>query len=52
VRPVFIAIANHGLLCFCHMANEALIPLFYATPLSLGGLGLKSAISTSISFQR
>ncbi|KAJ7911448.1 major facilitator superfamily domain-containing protein [Mycena leptocephala] len=41
IRPVFIALANHGLLSFCHMANEALIPLFFATPISLGGLGLK-----------
>ncbi|KAJ7690121.1 major facilitator superfamily multidrug-resistance, DHA1 sub-family [Mycena rosella] len=41
VRPVLIAIANHGLLAFCHMANEALIPLFFATPISLGGLGLE-----------
>ncbi|KAJ6577492.1 major facilitator superfamily domain-containing protein [Mycena capillaripes] len=40
-RPIFIAIGNHGLLAFCHMANEALIPLFFATPLSLGGLGLR-----------
>ncbi|KAJ7116513.1 major facilitator superfamily domain-containing protein [Mycena epipterygia] len=41
VRPVFIALANHGLLSFCHVANEALLPLFFATPLSLGGLGLR-----------
>ncbi|KAF7369821.1 MFS domain-containing protein [Mycena venus] len=39
--PIFIAIGNHGLLAFCHMANEALIPLFFATPISFGGLGLK-----------
>ncbi|KAJ7841404.1 major facilitator superfamily multidrug-resistance, DHA1 sub-family [Mycena olivaceomarginata] len=41
IRPVFIALANHGLLCFCHMGNEALVPLFFATPISLGGLGLR-----------
>ncbi|KAJ7690122.1 major facilitator superfamily multidrug-resistance, DHA1 sub-family [Mycena rosella] len=41
VRPVFIALANHGLLAFCHMANEALVPVFFATSISLGGLGLK-----------
>ncbi|KAJ7671510.1 major facilitator superfamily multidrug-resistance, DHA1 sub-family [Mycena polygramma] len=40
IRPVFIALANHGLLCLCHMANEALIPLFFATPIKLSGLGL------------
>ncbi|KAJ6488127.1 major facilitator superfamily multidrug-resistance, DHA1 sub-family [Mycena vitilis] len=39
-RPILIALTNHGLLCLCHMANEALIPLFFATPMSLGGLGL------------
>ncbi|KAJ7760702.1 major facilitator superfamily multidrug-resistance, DHA1 sub-family, partial [Mycena maculata] len=41
VRPIFIALANHGLLAFCHMCNEALLPLFFATPISLGGLGLE-----------
>ncbi|KAJ7433742.1 major facilitator superfamily domain-containing protein [Mycena latifolia] len=41
VRPVLISLANHGLLAGCHMCNEALLPLFYATPISLGGLGLK-----------
>ncbi|KAJ7352341.1 major facilitator superfamily multidrug-resistance, DHA1 sub-family [Mycena albidolilacea] len=41
IRPVFIALANHGLLCFCHMGNDALVPLFFATPISLGGLGLR-----------
>jgi len=40
-RPVFIALANHGLLYFCNMANDALVPLFFATPISYGGLGLK-----------
>ncbi|KAJ6451488.1 major facilitator superfamily domain-containing protein [Mycena vitilis] len=39
-RPILIALTNHGLLCLCHMANEALIPLFFATPMSLSGLGL------------
>ncbi|KAF7330227.1 MFS domain-containing protein [Mycena venus] len=41
VRPVLIALTNHGLLTGCHMANEALVPLFFATPISFGGLGLK-----------
>ncbi|KAJ6570067.1 major facilitator superfamily multidrug-resistance, DHA1 sub-family [Mycena vulgaris] len=41
IRPVLIAIANHGLLAFCGMSHDALLPLFLATPISLGGLGLK-----------
>ncbi|KAJ6577483.1 major facilitator superfamily multidrug-resistance, DHA1 sub-family [Mycena capillaripes] len=41
IRPVFIAVANLGLLHSCHMANDALVPLFFATPISLGGLGLR-----------
>ncbi|KAJ6557545.1 major facilitator superfamily multidrug-resistance, DHA1 sub-family [Mycena capillaripes] len=40
-RPVRIAMLNHGLLCFCDMAYDALIPLVYATPIAFGGLGLK-----------
>ncbi|KAJ7284453.1 major facilitator superfamily multidrug-resistance, DHA1 sub-family [Mycena rebaudengoi] len=40
-RPVLIALLNHGLLSFCDMCYEALLPLMYATPISLGGLGLK-----------
>ncbi|KAJ7083615.1 major facilitator superfamily multidrug-resistance, DHA1 sub-family [Mycena belliarum] len=41
IRPVLISCANHGLLAFCHMCHEALFPLFCATPLALGGLGLR-----------
>ncbi|KAJ7510504.1 major facilitator superfamily multidrug-resistance, DHA1 sub-family [Mycena galericulata] len=41
VRPLLIALANHGLLAFCHMANEALLPLFFSTPVNLGGLGFE-----------
>ncbi|KAJ7772383.1 major facilitator superfamily domain-containing protein [Mycena metata] len=40
VRPVFIALTNHGFLAFCQMAYEVLVPLIYATPIALGGLGL------------
>ncbi|KAJ7690065.1 major facilitator superfamily domain-containing protein [Mycena rosella] len=40
VRPVLIALLNHGLLCFCQMSYDVLIPLVYATPIELGGLGL------------
>ncbi|KAF7376965.1 MFS domain-containing protein [Mycena sanguinolenta] len=40
-RDVRIALLNHALLCFCDMAYDSLIPLVYATPIGLGGLGLK-----------
>ncbi|KAJ7030335.1 major facilitator superfamily multidrug-resistance, DHA1 sub-family [Mycena alexandri] len=40
VRPVFIALTNHGFLAFSQMAYEVLVPLVYATPIALGGLGL------------
>ncbi|KAJ7039675.1 major facilitator superfamily multidrug-resistance, DHA1 sub-family [Mycena alexandri] len=40
IRPVFIALANSGTIAFIHMANEALIPLVFATPIG-AGLGLK-----------
>ncbi|KAJ7082393.1 major facilitator superfamily multidrug-resistance, DHA1 sub-family [Mycena belliarum] len=40
-RPVCIAVLNHGLLAFCNMAYESLLPLVYATPINMGGLGLK-----------
>ncbi|KAJ6577020.1 major facilitator superfamily multidrug-resistance, DHA1 sub-family [Mycena vulgaris] len=40
-RPVYIALLNHGALAFCDMAYESLLPLVYATPIGMGGLGLK-----------
>ncbi|KAJ6608660.1 major facilitator superfamily domain-containing protein [Mycena sp. CBHHK59/15] len=40
-RPVLISLLNHGLLSFCDMSYSALVPLVYATPISLGGLGLR-----------
>ncbi|KAF8208548.1 hypothetical protein K438DRAFT_1754433 [Mycena galopus ATCC 62051] len=40
-KPVLIALTSHGLLYFCNMANDALVPLFFATPIQFGGLGLK-----------
>ncbi|KAJ6589490.1 major facilitator superfamily multidrug-resistance, DHA1 sub-family [Mycena capillaripes] len=40
VRPVLIALLNHGFLCFCQMSYEVLVPLVYATPIEMGGLGL------------
>ncbi|KAJ7881020.1 major facilitator superfamily multidrug-resistance, DHA1 sub-family [Mycena olivaceomarginata] len=50
IRPVLIALTSYGLLHFCSMSNDALVPLFFATPISLGGLGLKpSAIGLILS---
>ncbi|KAJ7469905.1 hypothetical protein B0H11DRAFT_1920245 [Mycena galericulata] len=39
-RPVLIAVLNHAFLDFCSMPYDALLPLVYATPIGLGGLGL------------
>ncbi|KAK6980772.1 MFS domain-containing protein [Favolaschia claudopus] len=38
---VRMALLNHACLCFCDMAYDALIPLVYSTPISLGGLGMR-----------
>ncbi|KAJ7149651.1 major facilitator superfamily domain-containing protein [Mycena filopes] len=40
VRPVLISLMSHGFLCFCQMSYDVLVPLVYATPIALGGLGL------------
>ncbi|KAJ7105708.1 major facilitator superfamily multidrug-resistance, DHA1 sub-family [Mycena epipterygia] len=40
IRPVLISLANHAFLCFCSMSHEVLVPLVYATPIEMGGLGL------------
>ncbi|KAJ7163892.1 major facilitator superfamily domain-containing protein [Mycena crocata] len=40
IRPVLISLMNHGFLCFCQMSYDVLIPLVYATPIAMGGLGL------------
>ncbi|KAJ7895089.1 major facilitator superfamily domain-containing protein [Mycena leptocephala] len=40
IRPVFVALLNHGFLCFCQMSYDVMIPLVYATPIAMGGLGL------------
>ncbi|KAJ7501506.1 major facilitator superfamily domain-containing protein [Mycena galericulata] len=40
VRPVLISLVNHGFLSFCQMSYEVFIPLVYATPIAMGGLGL------------
>ncbi|KAJ7835238.1 major facilitator superfamily domain-containing protein [Mycena olivaceomarginata] len=39
-RPVLIAVLNYAFLNFCSMSYDALLPLVYATPIGLGGLGL------------
>ncbi|KAF7317541.1 MFS domain-containing protein [Mycena kentingensis (nom. inval.)] len=39
-RPVKIALLNHAFLTFGSMSYEALLPIVYATPIELGGLGL------------
>ncbi|KAJ7176132.1 MFS general substrate transporter [Mycena crocata] len=38
---VVIAVLNHGMLALCDMGYLVLLPLVYATPISLGGVGLK-----------
>ncbi|KAJ7199556.1 major facilitator superfamily multidrug-resistance, DHA1 sub-family [Mycena haematopus] len=40
IRPVLIALMNHAFLCFCQMSYDVMIPLVYATPIEMGGLGL------------
>jgi len=41
--PVLISIANYSALSLLDIALWALLPLFYATPLALGGLALSPA---------
>ncbi|KAF5359756.1 hypothetical protein D9756_003027 [Leucocoprinus leucothites] len=40
-RPLLVALANHGFLCFLDQAHQALLPLMYSTSIDLGGLGLR-----------
>ncbi|KAJ6577532.1 major facilitator superfamily domain-containing protein [Mycena capillaripes] len=40
IRPVLIALLNHAFLCFCQMCYDVMIPLVFATPIAMGGLGL------------
>lgn len=40
VYPVIITVANYTALAFGDIAMWALLPLFYSTPIELGGLGL------------
>ena len=37
--PVFISVANYASLAFLEMSYSALIPLFLAMPIEIGGLG-------------
>ncbi|KAJ7062691.1 major facilitator superfamily multidrug-resistance, DHA1 sub-family [Mycena amicta] len=39
-RPVLIALVNNAFLSFCEMCYASLLPIMYATPIELGGLGL------------
>ena len=34
-----LSIANYGLIAFCDISLFALMPLFYSTPIELGGMG-------------
>lgn len=43
MRPVVISIGNFGILCLMEISFRALQPLFYATPIEHGGLGLTPA---------
>jgi len=40
IRPVIVAAVNYALLAIVDIAFRALQPLFYSTPIELGGLGL------------
>ncbi|KAJ7485675.1 major facilitator superfamily multidrug-resistance, DHA1 sub-family [Mycena latifolia] len=41
-RPVCIALLNSGVLAFSELAFDCMLPLVYATPIAIGGLGLSS----------
>ncbi|KAI0052861.1 MFS general substrate transporter [Auriscalpium vulgare] len=41
IRPVLIASGNYAALCFVDIAYRAIQPLFFSTPVELGGLGLE-----------
>lgn len=43
IWPVIISVANYGLLAFLDIACAAIQPLFYATPIEYGGLGMTPA---------
>ncbi|PCH42368.1 MFS general substrate transporter [Wolfiporia cocos MD-104 SS10] len=43
VWPVLLSVANYGCLALLDIAYRAIQPLFYSTPIALGGLGLSPA---------
>ncbi|KAI0695191.1 MFS general substrate transporter [Cerioporus squamosus] len=43
-RPVLISIANYGVLALIEIGFLALLPLFFSTPIELGGLGLSPPV--------
>ncbi|EMD34052.1 hypothetical protein CERSUDRAFT_117561 [Gelatoporia subvermispora B] len=43
VRPVLVSVANYGALALLDIAYLALLPLFLATPIEFGGLGMNPA---------
>jgi hypothetical protein len=43
-KPVMLSIANYSVLALLDIALAALLPLFCATPIELGGLGLQPAL--------
>ncbi|KAH8100132.1 MFS general substrate transporter [Cristinia sonorae] len=43
IWPVIISVANYGLLALFDIAWAAIQPLFYATPIEFGGLGMSPA---------
>ncbi|KAK7691033.1 hypothetical protein QCA50_006136 [Cerrena zonata] len=47
-RPVIISVGNYGLLALLEIAYLAIMPLFLATPIELGGLGQTPAIIGTI----
>ncbi|KZT01929.1 MFS general substrate transporter [Laetiporus sulphureus 93-53] len=43
IWPVLLSVANYGALAFLEIAYRATQPLFYSTPIELGGLGFSPA---------
>lgn len=43
VPPVLLSVANYGTLCLLDIAYRAIQPLFFSTPIALGGLGFTPA---------
>ncbi|KAI0316454.1 MFS general substrate transporter [Amylostereum chailletii] len=42
-RPVLLAVSNYAMLALLDIAFACMAPLFYSTPIALGGLGLSPA---------